>query len=151
MTPALPWLVSGVIAWWIVMQRSFGRWYSAEDFERSGHAARLGVSNVMPPAERATAARFSRQILDPLVAELGYRPAMTSGYRNWAVNAAADGAANSHHMHGMAADLAIPARDHDRATEILVQLHAGGVPVGEIKRYANHLHVATGPDLELLS
>lgn len=53
-------------------------------------------------------------VLDPLRRAWGAPITVTSGYRCTRLNAAVGGAANSHHLRGMAADITAGTRDDNR-------------------------------------
>ncbi len=81
---------------------------------RSSTASRLGIDNTLPPeVERALEALVDN-VLDPLRRAWGKPITVNSGYRCPALNKAVGGAATSHHMRGMAADITTGDRVQNR-------------------------------------
>ena len=81
------------------------KYFSFQEFGRSGTAYRHGIANTAPESARKNIAVLVDKVLDPLREAWGKPIAVTSGYRCAALNKAVGGSATSHHCKGMAADL----------------------------------------------
>ena len=81
------------------------KWFDFDEFERSETAAKRGIVNRMGEKERANVKRLVDDVLDPLREAWGRPLRVTSGYRCAELNRAVGGAAGSHHLRGMAADV----------------------------------------------
>jgi zinc D-Ala-D-Ala carboxypeptidase len=83
--------------------------FTLDELTVSQTAARKGLDNT-PPPEVVVQLRETAALLEKVRALLGNHPVIvTSGYRAPAVNAIVDGAKNSAHMTGRAADFIVPA------------------------------------------
>ena len=81
------------------------KWFDFDEFERSETAAKRGIVNRMGEKERANVKRLVDDVLDPLREAWGRPLRVTSGYRCAELNRAVGGAAGSHHLRGMSADV----------------------------------------------
>ena len=82
--------------------------FDLTEFITSETAARLGIKLEPPMSIIARLALWCELIGEPLRARFGRPVVITSGWRNTELNAAVDGAANSLHLAGRAADLTVP-------------------------------------------
>lgn len=81
------------------------KYFTIGELTRSATASRLNIDNTPPPEAAAALIRLTESLLDPVRELRGGPLTVTSGYRCPALNRAVGGARNSHHMHGMAADI----------------------------------------------
>lgn len=81
------------------------KYFSFQEFEQSQTAYRHGIDNTAPEAVRRNIAALVDRVLDPLREAWGRPLRVSSGYRCPALNRLVGGAANSHHLRGMAADI----------------------------------------------
>lgn len=112
-----------------------GHYWTWEELSVSATAMRLGLDNTPGPEARANLRRLCAEVLDP-VRTRWPSVRVNSAFRTPAVNGAVGGVANSRHLLGLAADLAVPA-GHRAA--IVAWARAHGVKVLE---YGGHIHVA---------
>lgn len=101
----------------------------------SATAVRLGLDNTPTPQARANLRFTVREVLDPLRGRFGRSVRVNSAYRSPTVNRAVGGVASSHHLTGLAVDIALP-RAH--WPSVISDLRRRGFRVIE---YRNHLHV----------
>lgn len=82
--------------------------FELSEFTRSVTAERLKIAN--QPGDSAIVNLFclTYHVLQPLREHYGRPITISSGYRSTALNAAVGGVANSQHLQGEAADIAIP-------------------------------------------
>lgn len=85
------------------MARQLSPHFSLEELTRSGEATRRGISNQPDATALANLTALATKVLEPIRALVG-RMDITSGYRSPELNAAVDGASESQHMKGEAAD-----------------------------------------------
>lgn len=90
------------------------KYFSITEFERSETAARCRIDNTLPATLRGNVECLVENVLDPLREAWGKPITVTSGYRCAELNARVGGAKNSHHMHGMAADISAGNRADNR-------------------------------------
>lgn len=79
--------------------------FTIEELTRSSTAARLGIDNSPEHSEKASLEQLVDNVLDPLREAWGKPLTVNSGYRCPTLNRAVGGAASSHHLRGMAADI----------------------------------------------
>ena len=84
-----------------------GRFFSWDEFIRSGEAERQGIDNTPGPDAQRAIRSLVEHTLDPIRAAIGKPVRITSGYRSVAVNQAIGGASASQHMIGEAADIKV--------------------------------------------
>lgn len=91
-----------------------GQYFTLKELCNSATASRLGIDNT-PPAQAVDAlTALVGNVLDPLRRAWGSPITVTSGYRSAALNKAVGGAASSHHLRGMAADITTGNRANNR-------------------------------------
>ncbi len=81
------------------------KFFTIEELTRSATASRLKIDNTPPPLAVAALTRLTESLLDPVRELWGAPLTVNSGYRCPALNRAVGGAANSHHLRGMAVDI----------------------------------------------
>lgn len=79
--------------------------FTLEEFEKSETAEKKGIDNTMPALYFRNVERLCNMVLEPIRKHLGCPIFITSGYRCSALNDAINGARNSQHMTGQAADI----------------------------------------------
>lgn len=90
------------------------KYFSLPEMGHSNTAARLKIDNSMPPSARENMQCLIEKVLDPLREAWGCPITVSSGYRCPALNKAVGGAASSHHLRGMAADITTGNRANNR-------------------------------------
>lgn len=88
-----------------VTEMRLSRNFSLHELTRSQKADRLGIDNTPPPEAIEELQSLVLQILQPLRDLVGRPINVSSGYRCEALNQAINGAKNSQHMKGQAADI----------------------------------------------
>lgn len=110
----------------------------------------LGVDELDPASQEwSNAALLVTSLLDPIREALGTPVVVTSGYRTPEHNAEVDGAKNSHHTTGRAADIRV---DGLTSIELGRKVQSLGLAFEELGVYDapdRHIHVATGNAGEL--
>lgn len=88
--------------------------FELSEFTRSATAQRLGIAN--EPGDTVIVNLFclAYHVLQPLREHHGRPITISSGYRSATLNKAVGGVANSQHLRGEAADIAIPLRPDGR-------------------------------------
>lgn len=81
------------------------KYFSYEELTRSDTARHRGITNRPGAEERASLRLLTDRLLDPVRELWGAPLRVTSGYRCRELNRAVGGAARSHHLRGMAADI----------------------------------------------
>lgn len=81
------------------------KYFTFQEMEHSDTATRYAIDNTIPYNLKNNVASLIDHVLDPLREAWGRPLTVTSGYRSPALNKAVGGAATSHHMRGMAADI----------------------------------------------
>jgi hypothetical protein len=99
------------------------------------------VENVAPPAARARLQRLVERVLDPWRIFVGVPLGISSGYRTPQLNRLIDGAPQSQHLDGEAADVV---RSGWTSPRLAASLLASGVPFDQVVWYgwAPHVHVS---------
>ena len=87
--------------------------FSLEEMTFSQTAARLGIENVPSQSQIDAMRNLCVAVLQPLRRALGQPIVITSGFRSHAFNRAVNGAVDSQHMRGEAADIICPAMSVD--------------------------------------
>ncbi len=121
------------------------KYFSFQEFERSGTAYRHGIDNTMPEAAKKNVAVLVDKVLDPLREAWGKPITVTSGYRCAALNKAVGGSATSHHCKGMAADLTTGNRVENRKIfQLIIDL---GLPFTQLidEKNFSWVHVSLDP------
>ena len=121
-----------------------GRYFSWAELTASDIAARRGYDNTPGVAEQAALVALVREVLDPLRELLDVPLRVTSGYRSYAVNAAAKSQPTSQHRRGEAADL--KAGGGMSSEEVVRRLAASELPFDQIIWYCpergGHVHIS---------
>jgi hypothetical protein len=113
--------------------------FSVAEAERTSHGP-----NRLPADLVSVAARFAREILEPIRARLGGPLRIASWYRSPAVNAAVGGHAQSRHLVAEAADVA-RTPDHWRAIQAaMAAAEVVGIRILVETRGGPHYHIARG-------
>lgn len=121
------------------------KYFTFTEFERSETAYRHGIDNRLPDKYKSNVAALVDNVLDPLREAWGRPITVTSGYRCPAVNKAVGGAATSHHVRGMAADISTGnAADNRRLFQLVLSL---GLPFTQLIDEHNFswVHVSYDP------
>ena len=117
--------------------------FTLDELTVSQTAARLGLSNVPPPAVVGELRRLAETILQPLRNHLGRPVVVSSGYRSPDVNRAVGGALASAHMSGRAADITVPGMT---PLEVCQAIRAMGLPFDQLlHEFRAWTHVAIAP------
>lgn len=103
-----------------------------------------GLPNVPTLPAVLNLKRLAVTLLEPIREVFG-PTTVNSAYRSPAVNAAVDGAANSDHLSGNAADLEWPSYTNEQVAEWL-WANAARLPLKQVivEHHTGHLHVAIG-------
>jgi uncharacterized protein YcbK (DUF882 family) len=81
--------------------------FTKKEFENSDMANRYGIVNIMNDVQTENAKALCQNVLQPLRDKLGKPIIITSGFRSRLLNQHVNGAANSQHMKGEAADIQV--------------------------------------------
>ncbi len=103
------------------MRDPFMKYFTIDELCRSDKATTLGIKNTPDAAVVTNLRELVENVLDPLREAWGGTITVSSGYRNKQLNIAVDGATNSHHLYGMAADITVGTKDKNRKLFVLVQ------------------------------
>lgn len=119
--------------------------FQLAEFLRSQTAKRHGIDMTPPPAVVRTLERLANEVLEPIRAAVNAPLYITSGYRPPALNRLVNGAANSAHLDGRAADfVAVGVALEDAA--VLARSACEQLPVGKlILEHSEWLHVQIEP------
>lgn len=79
--------------------------FTKDEFEHSNTAIQRSIPNIMDSTQTQKAIDLCENVLEPLREHLGYPIKLNCGYRSPAVNRAVNGAKNSQHIMGEAADV----------------------------------------------
>jgi hypothetical protein len=90
------------------------KYFTMEELTGSRTARRLGIDNEAPAVVEARLEQLVEWILDPVRELWGAPIEVNSGYRSPELNAAVNGAVNSQHMLGEAADITTGSREGNR-------------------------------------
>lgn len=125
-----------------------GRFFTWDEFEASATATEKGIDNRILPEARAAIRALCTKILDHLRMVVGEPVMIRSGYRSAALNVALQGAPQSQHMKGEAADIKTSSILHgQRAAEWLAAaIVESGVPFDQVVWYhpskGGHVHIS---------
>lgn len=122
------------------------KYFSFQEMERSDTAVRYAIDNSIPENLKNNVARLVDNVLDPLREAWGRPLAVSSGYRCPALNRAVGGAATSHHMKGMAADITTGNKvDNRRLFQLIINLK---LPFTQLidERDFSWVHVSYDPE-----
>lgn len=89
------------------------KYFTINEFEKSEKACQLGIDNTIPSIQKKNIEKLVNLILDPLRETLNVPIIISSGYRCPRLNKALEGAPNSQHMDGLAADITFKKKDVD--------------------------------------
>jgi hypothetical protein len=105
-------LIVGTGLLWIASRRNKGQMlsknFSLKEFTKSATAKRLGIENKPDPIAILNLQALVDNVLQPLRNAMGFPITVTSGYRSQELNDALNGAYQSQHMKGQAADIVAP-------------------------------------------
>ena len=90
------------------------RYFTINELSASETAKEHGIKNVPDPLEVANLHELVDNVLDPLREAWGGPITVNSGFRCNELNILVDGATNSHHKYGMAADITVGSKDNNR-------------------------------------
>jgi len=122
------------------------KYFSTKEFEYSTTAAARGIDNSIPDEARANIRTLVDTVLDPLRETWGKPIIVTSGYRCPALNKAVNGAATSHHLKGMAADItAGNVADNRRLYKLIQKLRLPYTQLIGAKYKFRWLHIGYNP------
>lgn len=122
------------------------KYFSFQEMERSDTAVRYAIDNSIPENLKNNVARLVDNVLDPLREAWGRPLAVSSGYRCPSLNKAVGGAATSHHMKGMAADITTGNKvDNRRLFQLIINLK---LPFTQLidERDFSWVHVSYDPE-----
>jgi len=103
------------------MDEMVGEFYSLCEMTVSQSAARAGLKNDPPPAEKENLKALCKEILDPLHRKVG-KVIVNSGYRSLRVNRLVGGADKSQHTKGQAADIIVPGKSVAEVVALIREL-----------------------------
>lgn len=122
------------------------KYFSFQEMERSDTAVRYAIDNSIPENLKNNVAQLVDNVLDPLREAWGRPLAVSSGYRCPPLNRAVGGAATSHHMKGMAADITTGNKvDNRRLFQLIINLK---LPFTQLidERDFSWVHVSYDPE-----
>lgn len=121
------------------------KYFTIPELTRSQLATTTGMDNTPSPEAIANLKALVENILDPLRHAWGHPIIVSSGYRSPAVNAAVQGAKNSQHMKGQAADISTGTVGGNKKLFALVQTL--NLPFDQLidERGFRWLHISYGP------
>lgn len=122
------------------------KYFSFQEMERSDTAVRYAIDNTIPERLKNNVAGLVDNVLDPLREAWGRPLAVSSGYRCPSLNKAVGGAATSHHMKGMAADITTGNKvDNRRLFQLIINLK---LPFTQLidERDFSWVHVSYDPE-----
>lgn len=120
--------------------------FSLEEMTNSQTAMKWGIKNVPTAIERQNLENLCSLILEPLRAAAGRPLVINSGYRCTELNHLVGGAANSYHLKGRAADIAV--KDYKEASVLACkakQLPLLDLAIIESRGKSTWLHVQYSP------
>lgn len=88
--------------------------FTIEELCESSTADELGIKNTPDAVAIANMRELVENVLDPLREAWGGPIKVNSGFRCNELNILVDGATNSHHKYGMAADITVGSKDKNR-------------------------------------
>jgi zinc D-Ala-D-Ala carboxypeptidase len=103
--------------------------FTLQELTFSQTAARNNVDNTPTPAQIANLRSLCQMILEPLRMRLQKPIVVSSGFRSEALNRLVDGAPNSQHLKGMAADFVCPAIEVKRLFKAVIEM---GLPFDQL-------------------
>lgn len=96
------------------------KYFTLDELTASATACRLHIDNTPDAAAIHSLTMLVDNLLDPVRLLWGAPVRVNSGYRSPALNRAVGGAANSHHLRGMAADITVGCNeDNGRLMELI--------------------------------
>lgn len=114
--------------------------FSFSEFQRSPRAAEAGINNIIPTRAISLAVReLVETVLQPLRDRMGTPIIVNSGYRCPALNKLVNGAKNSQHMKGEAADIRSP---FYRPVDIARVILQDELPFDQVILYNGFVHVS---------
>lgn len=90
------------------------KYFTISELCRSTQGDEAGIKNVPDPLAVANLHELVDNVLDPLREAWGGRVTVISGFRCNELNILVEGATNSHHKYGMAADITVGSKDKNR-------------------------------------
>lgn len=95
------------------------KYFTIDELTYSKKAQEKDIPNNPTPEHLQNIVRLVGTVLDPLREQFGSAIKVTSGYRSALLNTAVEGAKNSHHSKGMAADIVAMNGNNARLFEII--------------------------------
>lgn len=140
--PPGPWAIKGL---------RLSEHFTLEDLTRSSTAVARGISNRPDSPDALRKLRALASLLEQIQAYLGRRVLINSAYRSNAVNVAVDGAKDSQHTQGEAADIRVEGM---HPLEVFELLRKSPLPLDQVIYYPpghphsrhGHVHVSFDPD-----
>lgn len=127
-----------------------GQYFTLSELTRSATATAEGIDNSPNAAQTANLRALVQNVLDPLRGWLGVPIHVTSGFRSSALNAAINGADNSQHSRGEAADIRVSGMSSPELAEKIVEARSDGAITGydQLIHYgqSGHVHISWDPD-----
>lgn len=122
------------------------KYFTFQEMEHSDTATRYAIDNTIPYNLKNNVASLIDHVLDPLREAWGRPLTVTSGYRSPALNKAVGGAATSHHMRGMAADITTGNKvDNRRLFRLILDLNLPFTQLIDEKGFS-WVHVSYDPN-----
>lgn len=111
--------------------------FTMDEFTRSETAERLGIQNEPDSRAKLALVNLCTKLLQPLREAYGKAMPVNSGYRCPELNKAVNGAKNSQHMKGEAADIRC-----DHPAELVRCLMEEGLDFDQCIRYSTFVHLS---------
>jgi zinc D-Ala-D-Ala carboxypeptidase len=120
--------------------------FTLEEMIRSGTAEELNISNVPSALEINNLGILAKSVLEPLRGMVGKPIKVYSGFRSPDLNKAVGGSANSQHIKGEAADIAVDGMSVDDLMAVIVNqtVFSYGQAILEKLSGRNWIHISIG-------
>jgi len=118
------------------------KYFTIKELTSSNTAEKRGIKNVPSKDAEANLIALVENVLDPLRESYGKPIFVTSGYRSPELNKAVNGANNSQHMRGEAADITAGSKSENK--KLFELLRASDIKVDQVIDESNYswIHVS---------